>query len=354
MCSPKRISKKYESSGYNGKKLFVRTLTATPEEIRNTRTKLKWFESRFLDSICAEESTTAAAKNDFGRQSVLPNLSTAATLLARDDVARNQSNRLDSPRSLGINQSNTLDSPRSLGIHLPEEPNQVQQNLDLFAYLGTRGVTNTTMPTLPTTGCAAVARFPQRLSHERLIYDHREQSFPSTLASASQRYSRSPFASGLSMVSQAHSRMPAALWNMDTLNLRPAVASTELPLRAAVATMPNSAPFDAVGRAQMFRGSPQIPKPTAPSINDVFWLSSNRQELLRRATPDAVWPGYDIGSRTAAYGMASGLNLNRLSSYTPMSQPEAYGVASNLGAKRSRESNEDEPKKNWKRGKLGP
>ena len=56
-CNAKRVSKKYESSGYNGKQLYGKSPKSTLGEIRSTMVTLERLETRFLRSISALESS---------------------------------------------------------------------------------------------------------------------------------------------------------------------------------------------------------------------------------------------------------------------------------------------------------
>lgn len=77
-CSPKRISKKFEGSLYNGKQLYKRkTSTLTPEEVEARRNKLRELEQNYKESLRVLEMVEASRKPSHMQATVTRNSLTA-------------------------------------------------------------------------------------------------------------------------------------------------------------------------------------------------------------------------------------------------------------------------------------
>lgn len=79
-CSPKRISKKFEGSLYNGKQLYKRkTSTLTPKEIEARRNKLRELEQKYQESLRVLEMVEASRKPGHMQVAIHRNSLTATT-----------------------------------------------------------------------------------------------------------------------------------------------------------------------------------------------------------------------------------------------------------------------------------
>lgn len=62
-CSPKRISKKFEGTSYNGKQLYKRKAsTLTPVQVEERRMKLREMEQKYLESLKVLKLVEASRK----------------------------------------------------------------------------------------------------------------------------------------------------------------------------------------------------------------------------------------------------------------------------------------------------